>query len=109
MAKKDVTWRSRSKKDPGIPSNFPYKAKILEEIEAKKMKDLEERELAEQQRLEARKAAKEQGVDAMDEDMIEDDENGLAALVESAQQAAAEYEGTPSNDADVRDDELDVI
>lgn len=36
MAKKDVTWRSRSKKDPGIPSNFPYKAKILEEIEAKK-------------------------------------------------------------------------
>lgn len=109
MAKKDVTWRSRSKKDPGIPSNFPYKAKILEEIEAKKMKDLEERELAKQQRLEARKAAKEQGVDAMDEDMIEDDENGLAALVESAQQAAAEYEGTPSNDADVRDDELDVI
>ncbi len=41
MAKKDVTWRSRTKKDPGIPSNFPYKAKILEEIEAKKMKDLE--------------------------------------------------------------------
>ena len=108
-AKTDVTWKSRAKKDPGIPSNFPYKAKILAEIEAKKLKDLEEKALARQQKIEAKKAAREQGVDAMDEDDSDEDGNGLAALVESAQQAAAEFEGSSSNDAAAGDDDLDVI
>ena len=33
LAKKDVTWKSRHKKDPGIPSAFPYKDQILAEME----------------------------------------------------------------------------
>lgn len=91
-AKKDPTWKSRVKKDPGIPANFPYKARILEEIEMSKQQALEEKELLKQQKLEAKRLAMEQGEDVMDEEM-EDDGNGLAALVESAQNAAAEYEG----------------
>lgn len=93
-AKTDPTWKSRGKKDPGIPSNFPYKAQILEEIEARKLKDLEERELLKEQRRLARQEAKRLGQDNMVQDagLPDDDENGLAALVESAQHAAAEYE-----------------
>ncbi len=33
---KDPTWRSRLKKDPGIPNLFPYKERILHEIEEKR-------------------------------------------------------------------------
>ncbi|KAL3231338.1 Nuclear GTP-binding protein NUG1 [Nakaseomyces bracarensis] len=108
FAKKDVTWKSRTKKDPGIPSNFPYKAQILEEIEMRKMRDQEERELARQQRLEAKRAAMEAGeaVDMMDDD--EEDTNGLAALVESAQAAAEEYEGA-GTEMDVNVEPMDVV
>lgn len=47
-------WRSKIKKDPGIPNLFPYKDKILQEIEEKRrIKDEEtarRRELAKEQR-----------------------------------------------------------
>lgn len=33
QAKKDPTWRTKLKKDPGIPNLFPYKDKILKQIE----------------------------------------------------------------------------
>ncbi|SJM86373.1 probable Nuclear GTP-binding protein NUG1 [Zygosaccharomyces bailii] len=97
LSKKDPTWKSRAKKDPGIPSSFPYKNKILEEIENAKLKSLEEKEIAKQQRLDAKKRAIKTG-ELDDEMIIEEDEeseenqNGLAALVESAQHAAEEYE-----------------
>ncbi|CCE64729.1 hypothetical protein TPHA_0I02250 [Tetrapisispora phaffii CBS 4417] len=108
LAKKDVTWKSRGKKDPGIPANFPYKNKIIEEIEAKKMKDLEEKELAKQQRLEAKKLALEQGETIMEDGMEEDDgQNGLAALVASAQEAASKYDG--HSNFDEPEEELDVV
>lgn len=109
LAKKDVTWKSRSKKDPGIPASFPYKAQILEEIEMRKMKEMEERELARQQRLEAKRAAMEAGeVDDMMDDE-EEDSNGLAALVESAQAAADEYDGVSNNDVNGSTEPLDVV
>lgn len=92
-AKKDPTWKSRVKKDPGIPANFPYKSKILEEIEMTKQKAADEKEALKQQRLEARRLAAEQGEDVMDEEMEEAGTDGLAALVESAQNAAADFEG----------------
>ncbi|KAI9883000.1 MAG: hypothetical protein M1823_005241 [Watsoniomyces obsoletus] len=38
----DPTWRSRLKKDPGIPNLFPYKERILHEIEeARRVKEEE--------------------------------------------------------------------
>lgn len=116
LSKKDPTWKSRAKKDPGIPSSFPYKGRILEEIEHAKLKSLEEKEIAKQQRLEAKKRAVEAG--EIDEEMVvdedeneEENQNGLAALVESAQHAAKEYEGAHDEDSGAEEDDegLDVI
>lgn len=111
LAKKDPTWKSRMKKDPGIPANFPYKAEILEQIEAKKRQEVAERELAKQQRLEARRAALEAGESLMDEEseMEDDGANGLAALVESAQQAAAVYEGDDENMDEEDEENYDTV
>ncbi|EDO14772.1 hypothetical protein Kpol_312p11, partial [Vanderwaltozyma polyspora DSM 70294] len=117
LAKKDPTWKSRAKKDPGIPASFPYKAKILEEIEAKKLKDLEEKELAKQQRMEAKRRAQELGELDMDADLEEEEDagNGLTALMESAQQAAMAYEGDngqafgTEGDLDIVDHDIDFF
>ncbi|CAH7671226.1 nucleolar GTP-binding protein 2 [Phakopsora pachyrhizi] len=38
-AKKDVTWKSRVKKDPGIPSLFPYKEQLLAEQQQAKIQN----------------------------------------------------------------------
>ncbi|KAL1665621.1 P-loop containing nucleoside triphosphate hydrolase protein [Schizophyllum commune] len=43
-AKKDVTWKSKHKKDPGIPNNYPFKDQLLAEV-------------AEQRRIKAAKKA----------------------------------------------------
>ena len=45
-AKKNPQWKSRLKKDPGIPNLFPYKAKVLAEIEEGRRKKEEEIEAA---------------------------------------------------------------
>ncbi|CCD22982.1 RNA-binding GTPase NUG1 NDAI_0A08290 [Naumovozyma dairenensis CBS 421] len=115
-AKTDPTWKSRGKKDPGIPANFPYKAKILEEIEAKKLKDLEEKQLQKQQRLlakqEALRLAQMNGQMVDESALPDDDENGLAALVESAQHAAQEYnnnQGSGNNNSVSTQDDLEVV
>ena len=53
-AKTNPQWRSRLKKDPGIPNLFPYKAKVLAEIEEARRKKEEDvqrrREIAKAQR-----------------------------------------------------------
>lgn len=36
-AKKDPTWKSKKKVDPGIPNSYPYKEQLLNEIEQKRM------------------------------------------------------------------------
>ncbi|KAI2611984.1 P-loop containing nucleoside triphosphate hydrolase protein [Hypoxylon sp. NC1633] len=117
-AKKNPQWKSKLKKDPGIPNLFPYKEKILHQIEETRQKKQEEQ----QRRRELAKAAKtgdanetvndetamdgvnEEGfggfsddrVDAMDEDDDEDDagddSNPMAALLASAKVAAEQYD-----------------
>ncbi|KAM3161991.1 CP-type G domain-containing protein [Lachancea thermotolerans] len=94
LAKKDPTWKSNKKRDPGIPASFPYKNKILEAIEVRKAQEAEEKLANLQRKLEEKQRAAESGEIIMDE--MEDDEggeSGLTALVESAQQAAAEFNG----------------
>lgn len=98
LAKKDVTWKSRVNKDIGIPAMFPYKNKILEEIEVKRAQDAA---LKEQQKLERRKNALENGIeidDDEDEMLDDEDEEGdaMSALMESAQRAAEDYENGSS-------------
>ena len=107
--KKNPEWRSKLKKDPGIPNLFPYKEKLLQEIEEKRMKKAEEA----QRRKELAKAGKtgqvqeeEEGVmedavaadvdaDGLEDDYMDDDvdeSNPMAALLASARAAADHYD-----------------
>ena len=112
------------KKDPGIPNLFPYKEKILHEIEEKKR--IKEEDYA-RRREESRKArdypveverlptiAAEQDEGAlsdlfddqsMDEDDGSDSANPMSALLASVRARAAEYEDAPL--ADDKDEEMD--
>lgn len=109
------------KKDPGIPNLFPYKEKMLEEIEQKRAKKAEEA----QKRKEMAKAAKTGGADKnedamqdadvdgdhMDEDDGMDDvdeSNPMAALLASARAAAAKYDKSlAASDDDMDEDDDD--
>ncbi|SPQ18857.1 6103a3ef-6534-4cac-9bb3-ebfd7305c974 [Thermothielavioides terrestris] len=131
LAKKNPEWRSKLKKDPGIPNLFPYKEKLLHQIEEDRARRKEEQ----QRRRELAKAAStaqteknegdedmgDDGVaedveasdvdDAMDEDVGDVDEsNPLAALIASAKKAAEQYEkelqsGDEMDDDDDEDDD----
>ncbi|KAH8829794.1 GNL3L/Grn1 putative GTPase-domain-containing protein [Flagelloscypha sp. PMI_526] len=43
-AKKNPQWKSKQKKDPGIPSNFPFKDQILAEVQEERRRAAEEKE-----------------------------------------------------------------
>ncbi|KAJ5152050.1 Nuclear GTP-binding protein NUG1 [Penicillium capsulatum] len=116
-AKKNPEWRSKIKKDPGIPSLFPFKDKVLHEIEERKRLKTEEqqriRDEARARRTEAKQASKsgDQMVDVtgddddMDEDMDADgdDSNPMAALLASARARATAYDEENGSE----DDEMD--
>ncbi|KAI9781473.1 MAG: hypothetical protein M1816_002360 [Peltula sp. TS41687] len=121
---KNPQWRSRLKKDPGIPNLFPYKEKILQEIEEKKRVKEEEairkREEAKARReggseeedgLETATEAQEAELidaDLVDDEMEEDESaNPMAALVESARARAAEFDGLDGDDMDAMDEDGD--
>jgi nuclear GTP-binding protein len=111
-------WRTRLKKDPGIPNLFPYKEKLLAEIEEKKRLKEEDtvRRKAEVKAQRAGVAVEDEeqdDEDAMEEDGFDEDEeiaagetsrgdaNPMAALLASAKARAVEYE------EDGEDDEMD--
>lgn len=108
-------WRSKIKKDPGIPNLFPFKDKLLHDIEEKKRLKAEEqeriREEARARRAEAKQAqGGNQGVDIMDDEFLDDDmdedgndSNPMAALLASARARAAEFD----EDHESEDDEMD--
>ncbi|KAI8954400.1 P-loop containing nucleoside triphosphate hydrolase protein [Xylaria longipes] len=128
-AKKNPQWKSKLKKDPGIPNLFPYKEKILHEIEEARRRKQEEQ----QQRREMAKAAKtgttagdeegaddedvsEEGIDGAfdDSDMMDEDgdddadaSNPMAALLASARAAAEKYERELQSGDDMDDDDDD--
>jgi len=124
-AKQNPEWRSKLKKDPGIPNLFPYKERILEEIEERRTRKAEEV----QRRKEMAKAAR-TGVAEKDdaetlvdgvvraedtedefEDTMEidgedddgDDSNPMAALLASARAAAQNYERQLQDTSDMED------
>ncbi|KAL2889753.1 Nuclear GTP-binding protein NUG1 [Ceratocystis lukuohia] len=113
LAKKNPQWKSKLKKDPGIPNLFPYKERILQEIEETRIQKANEL----QRRKEAAKAAKagdikgtktgnsetqedndeldDMAMDEDDEDFNDEDvdsSNPMAALLASARRAAEDYE-----------------
>ncbi|KAK3060086.1 hypothetical protein LTS18_009392, partial [Coniosporium uncinatum] len=106
LAKENPEWRTRLKKDPGIPNLFPYEEKMLQEIEAsKRRKDQEKAGIREEDKT-ARKqpealedavsAGKDEEpldygsdeADQDDEDMGDDSANPMAALLASARARA---------------------
>lgn len=108
------------KKDPGIPNLFPYKDKLLHEIEEKSRLRDEERLRTREEAKAARQApvevqnAPEEGEDEdaelsslLDEDMEEDQpvdsSNPMSALLASARARAAEYDNEPDSDSDETD------
>ncbi|KAI1753896.1 P-loop containing nucleoside triphosphate hydrolase protein [Xylaria castorea] len=130
-AKKNPQWKSKLKKDPGIPNLFPYKEKILHEIEEARRRKQEEQ----QRRREMAKAAKtgtvagdkeegadeddveEDGMDGafddsdmMDEDADDEDadvSNPMAALLASARAAAEKYDRELQSGDDMEEEEDD--
>lgn len=117
------------KKDPGIPNLFPYKDKILQEIEANRERKREEaerrRELAKAARTGGgTEAANTEGQTAgsvaeddhddpemMDEDEDIDESNPMAALLASAKAAAKTFNrenGIEDADMDSDDDDEDM-
>lgn len=117
-------WRSKIKKDPGIPNLFPFKDKLLHEIEEKKRLKAEELQRAREEAKARRKAEKQgdaEGLENEAADMIEEDEdlvddemdvggdesNPMAALLASARARAAEYEAEHGDDDDDEDEDDD--
>lgn len=127
QGKKNPEWRSKLKKDPGIPNLFPYKDRILAEIEETRRKKAEE--LA--QRRADSKATKEKSgeqmdreaearmegveeedmeefVDEMDEDDdMDEDANPMAALLASAKARAAEFQNESDSGDEMDEDDDD--
>ncbi|EEY18323.1 nuclear GTP-binding protein NUG1 [Verticillium alfalfae VaMs.102] len=122
LGKKNPEWRSKLKKDPGIPNLYPFKEKVLEEIEETRMRKKEEQ----LKRREMAKAAKsgvlgQDGIDAanmpvdvedgdvdgmnVDGDGELDESNPMAALLATARKAAEKYEGGDMDEDDDDDDD----
>lgn len=88
--------------------SFPLRDQILEDIETKKREDLElkaQRREERRQQLLAQGANEEETDQFLDNEEQADNSNRLAALLESAQAAAAEYDGEVE---DGDDDEMEV-
>ncbi|KAF8897148.1 hypothetical protein BD779DRAFT_353539 [Infundibulicybe gibba] len=62
-AKKNPQWKSKHKKDPGIPNNFPYKDQILAEVAEQRRLTAEEK----QKRKEQKKPPKKKSGDELEE------------------------------------------
>ncbi|RDA93078.1 hypothetical protein CP533_4073 [Ophiocordyceps camponoti-saundersi (nom. inval.)] len=113
LAKKNPEWRSKLKKDPGIPNSFPYKERLLEEMEQKRMMKAAEAQAKREQakaaktgvetstgdmgdeddgRMPQEQTARDGDDDVMDEDEPLDESNPMAALLASARAAAAQYD-----------------
>lgn len=83
-AKKDVTWKSKKTKDPGIPNSFPYKDQILAEIaeERRQTAEAKERRKEEKKALRAQQKASTLGAKGKHDDSdgesadVEDDAEG---------------------------------
>lgn len=120
LARKDPTWRTRLKKDPGIPNLFPYKNKILQEIEDKKrdketanLRQSESESKVDNSTLpvpedESEDVELEDADDASTDgtDMSDIDDDPMAALAASAAAKAEEYDDSHFN-GDGSDDDDD--
>lgn len=81
--RRSTQWKSKAKKDPGIPNSFPYKEQLLNEIETKRRIQEEERlarkaeKLAERNGEKAADDAEGSDVEAAEDEELVDDEDAL--------------------------------
>lgn len=113
-----MTWKSKVKKDPGIPSLFPYKGKLLAEIEERKRAEQELKLKQREEQKAANKAAKiassgQLGTAEDEYEMeIESDDgfvegNTIADFAASIASRNAKYAGEPEEDEDLMEDDDD--
>ena len=123
LAKKNPQWRSRLKKDPGIPNLFPYKEKLLNQMEQDKFRKEEEiKRRREESKMKingdatgeghsknGEDAEAEEDEQLLDYDALSDEEaeqmdtaaitdtNPMSALLASARERAADFEDNQSS------------
>ena len=106
LEKKHPTWKSRRPKDIGIPSSFPYKDRILMDIEEKKREKEEELERKKEEKRRQKEQMAAAGEMVNDEDIEEEvKQDSMAALMVSAQKAANAYESSGKGGKLVEDDD----
>ncbi|KAJ7499328.1 GTP-binding protein [Mycena latifolia] len=81
-AKKNPQWKSKHKKDPGIPNNFPYKDQILAEIADQRRVVAEEKQRKKDEKK-AKKAATDSDDEAVDDVTSENDNDEVFAEVKA--------------------------
>lgn len=114
-AKKDVTWKSRTKKDPGVPSLAPFKDQVLAEAQQEKQRREDAKLLQkEKQKMSveelAAEAAAQQQSDESEEDTDDDDDAVPELFREEAAQGRAYARSLRSviSDADILVQVLDA-
>ncbi|KAJ7667613.1 hypothetical protein DFH06DRAFT_1183054 [Mycena polygramma] len=81
-AKKNPQWKSKTKKDPGIPNNFPYKDQILAEIADQRRVAAEEKQRRKEQKKTKKTANDSDAEDEEMEDAGTDHDNADEVLAE---------------------------
>ncbi|KIP09819.1 hypothetical protein PHLGIDRAFT_11671 [Phlebiopsis gigantea 11061_1 CR5-6] len=95
-AKKNPQWKSKQKKDPGIPNNFPYKDQILAEVEEQRRQAEEEKQRRKEEKK-ALKAGQRTGADAAtDDEGSEVAFDGIAAIPASRASTSGSKTKAPS-------------
>ncbi|EPY53581.1 GTPase Grn1 [Schizosaccharomyces cryophilus OY26] len=106
LEKKNPQWKSRIPKDPGIPNSFPYKDRILADIEAQKRQ-------REEEKIARKEAAKSEGDMDSDEDSEMEEERAdgvdpmIAKIAEAAQARDSEEQQAEEEDGVIMDEDDD--
>ncbi|KAJ3849726.1 GTP-binding protein [Lentinula lateritia] len=103
-AKKSVEWKSKHKKDPGIPNTFPYKDQILAEVAEQRRLASEEKQ---HRKDEKKRALKHVAEDAQDDNIEEDD--GIASISAKRLTAKATSKPVPEAEESEGEDEPPIL
>ncbi|GJE84787.1 nuclear GTP-binding protein [Phanerochaete sordida] len=104
-AKKNTQWKSKQKKDPGIPNNFPYKDQILAEVAEERRQAAEAKQLRKQQKKQAKAKAAAGVEEASDDEGSEVAFDGIAALLGAKQAASSSKTKAGPSTEDAEDEE----
>ena len=94
--RRSTQWKSKARKDPGIPNSFPYKEQLLNEIETKRRIQEEEKLARKAERLAQRNGDGQEG-EASDAEAAEQEEDEVDDVLQDIPLAAPLYHGTLSD------------